>query len=419
MAEVPSGVPERVAATAAAMGERLGELTTSLHQRLADEIDELQGDPQIQQLLDSSIGSNLQSFVHVVGQHLPVDEVAAPPAAIEYAHRLAQRGTSPNALLRAYRLGQAAALSWAIQHIAQEESNRDIAVAAALVFVDVSFTYIDRVSEQVVAAYASERERWLSDRSSLRVATLAEVIADGPVDLDAADASLGYRLRQHHLGAILWREAGGSGDLRELEKLLAQAARAVGGTGAPLYVPRDNSSGWGWIPFGRLAAEPPTDLTELGTALAKAGVRLSLGLVGAGVEGFRTTHDEARRAQDLALVAGDAAGPITTWAEPDMRAAIMLAADPVGTQRLVETALGGLAADTDSAARLRETVLVYLSEKNSLAATAAAMHLHKNTVKYRIARAAEARGRPLDEGRLDLELALIACKWMGASVLSP
>jgi hypothetical protein len=38
-------------------------------------------------------------------------------------------------------------------------------------------------------------------------------------------------------------------------------------------------------------------------------------------------------------------------------------------------------------------------------------------VKYRVAKAVEQRGRPLDEDQLDLQLALIACRWLGQAVL--
>jgi DNA-binding PucR family transcriptional regulator len=43
--------------------------------------------------------------------------------------------------------------------------------------------------------------------------------------------------------------------------------------------------------------------------------------------------------------------------------------------------------------------------------------MHFNTVKYRVQRAVERRGRPIDEDRLDVELALSICHWFGASVL--
>jgi len=39
-------------------------------------------------------------------------------------------------------------------------------------------------------------------------------------------------------------------------------------------------------------------------------------------------------------------------------------------------------------------------------------------VKYRVQRAVERRGRPIDD-RLDVELALLVCRWFGAVVLRP
>ena len=77
-----------------------------------------------------------------------------------------------------------------------------------------------------------------------------------------------------------------------------------------------------------------------------------------------------------------------------------------------------LAADTEAADRLRETLLVFLAEKGSYLATAERIHLHKNTVKYRVDKALEERGRSLDDERLELELALVACRWLAGSVLT-
>jgi DNA-binding PucR family transcriptional regulator len=47
------------------------------------------------------------------------------------------------------------------------------------------------------------------------------------------------------------------------------------------------------------------------------------------------------------------------------------------------------------------------------------MHLHKNTIQYRVRKAEEARGRPLADGRLDVEVALLACRLLGSTVLRP
>jgi DNA-binding PucR family transcriptional regulator len=40
--------------------------------------------------------------------------------------------------------------------------------------------------------------------------------------------------------------------------------------------------------------------------------------------------------------------------------------------------------------------------------------LHRNTAQYRVQKAAELRGRPLREARLDV---LLACHWLGSAVL--
>ena len=79
--------------------------------------------------------------------------------------------------------------------------------------------------------------------------------------------------------------------------------------------------------------------------------------------------------------------------------------------------LGGLAADDEQHARLRETLLVFLHSGGSYKATAEQLVLHKNTVQYRIRKAEESLGRPVGQNRQDVELALKASQWLGSSVL--
>jgi DNA-binding PucR family transcriptional regulator len=43
--------------------------------------------------------------------------------------------------------------------------------------------------------------------------------------------------------------------------------------------------------------------------------------------------------------------------------------------------------------------------------------LHTNSIKYRVQRAIERRGRPITDGRLDVEIALLLCHWYGSVVL--
>ena len=81
--------------------------------------------------------------------------------------------------------------------------------------------------------------------------------------------------------------------------------------------------------------------------------------------------------------------------------------------------LGHLADDGEQEARLRETLLVFLSTGSSFAATAGRLTVHRNTVQYRVRKAEEAVGRPIQDHRADVELALRVCQCVGSPVLRP
>jgi DNA-binding PucR family transcriptional regulator len=411
--EIDRLAEERVAEIGAAMGAQMSELVGVLHGVLAGINEETSGDQQVMDLLYASIESNLETLAHITRYSLPVDEVSSTLEAEEYARRLAQRGISSTVLVRAYRLGQQLVLDWVFGELARDEPDAQVAFAASRQFTDLTFKYVDLISEQVVVAYETERERWLAHRSTVRAAMVTELLAGENIDAGTAEQALGYRLRQHHLGAVLW-----GADVRVLEKTLGSLGKALGASGQLLFFPRDRSTGWGWLPLGREAAGIDLDAAaaELG---AQESLRIALGSPGPGLTGFRVTHLEAVRAQQVALAAQATAPPITSYVDPEVRTAAMLTSDLEAARRLVAKSLGGLAADTEGAERLRETLLTFLSEKGSYTATAERVHLHKNTVRYRVDRAVEERGRPLDDERLELELALVAARWLGASVLRP
>ena len=65
---------------------------------------------------------------------------------------------------------------------------------------------------------------------------------------------------------------------------------------------------------------------------------------------------------------------------------------------------------------LRETLLAWLAEGGNARRAAERLHAHKNTVLYRLQRAQQLLGRPLDEGRGNLELALRALEQLGPRV---
>ena len=77
------------------------------------------------------------------------------------------------------------------------------------------------------------------------------------------------------------------------------------------------------------------------------------------------------------------------------------------------------ATNADSDERLRETLRGFLRNSSSFKATADELHLHVNSVKYRVQRAIERRGKPIEADRIDVEVALLLCHWFGAAVLGP
>ncbi len=409
-------VNRELSAVGAAAGARLLELTQEIWGLLTADVPELRGDELVEKLLDASIEENVSTLLHVFEHGTAADQVDAPAAAIEYARRLAQRGVPITALIRAYRVGHGRFLARCVEEIAVRSMDIDLAAAVTARLVEVSFRYIDRVSEQVIVTYQRERDRWLLTQTAVRAARVRAVLGNESVDVDATESALGYRLRQHHLGTIAWvtGQTHGSEGLTRLEHLASAAARTLGNQGRPLFVPRDESLAWIWLPLG---SDATVGLDLLATAFENGdpSARIAVGEPAYGLDGFRQTHHQATRTQGLALAARPGTR-LTTFAEVGTVA--LICADVPAARRWVRTTLGDLAIDDEQHARLRETLQVFLSTR-SYTATAERMVLHKNSVMYRIRKAEESLAAPIEDRRADLELALRACHYLGRTVLRP
>ena len=409
-------IDREVSGVGAAAGERLLELTREIWQLLTHDISELRGENVVEKLLNASIEENVATLLHVFEHGTPIEDVDAPAAAIEYARRLAQRAVPIVALIRAYRVGHGRFLERCVDEITARGLDAELSSAVTARLVDLSFRYIDRVTEQVISTYQRERDRWLLTQTAVRAARVRAVLGDEIPDVDATEAALGYRLRQHHLGVVAWvtNEIRGSEGLTQLDRLASNAARMLGNRGRPLFVPRDEALAWIWVPVA-----PDGEITrELLTAAfdnENQPTRVAVGEPAGGVGGFRQTHHQAVRAQSLAL----AARPGTRLtAFTDVSTVALICADIPAARGWIRTTLRDLAIDDEPHARLRETLQVFLSS-GSYTATADRMVMHKNSVQYRIRRAEEALGVPIEARRADLELALRACHYLGRAVLLP
>jgi DNA-binding PucR family transcriptional regulator len=128
-------------------------------------------------------------------------------------------------------------------------------------------------------------------------------------------------------------------------------------------------------------------------------LRVAVGAPGYSLDGFRQTHVQAERTQDLALAARPSAR-ITTFA--DVGAIALICADIDAARSWVWRTLADLAVDDESHARLRNTLQVFL-RAGTYTATAEQLALHKNSVQYRIRKAEDALGGRIEDRSADLE----------------
>jgi DNA-binding PucR family transcriptional regulator len=406
-------VAELMAAVAAAVTGRIAAVCADVYEVILREIPELRDDQPVLALLDSSVHSNVGTCLQIMRHQLDLNTVRAPAASVEYARRRAQRGTPLPALLRAYRLGHACFTDWLVRELARQAADAEMITAATLSMSRVVAGYVDQTSEEIVAAYAGEREHWLRNRSTVRAARVRDLLSGGRINVSATEASLGYRLRQYHVGLVCWADeiTAAVDSITRLEHAVGHVAGKAGCVGDPVFLPRDESTAWAWLPLG---IRDTFDAAQASTAGMDDDIHVAFGDAARGAAGFRLTHQQALSAQAVAL-AGSGAHRAVAYRE--VAPVAMMLGSPGLLRAWVLATLGGLAADDEHHARLRETLLAFLDSGGSYKATAERLVLHKNTVQYRIRKAEESLGRPVGEDRPDIELALRASRWLGSSVL--
>jgi hypothetical protein len=409
-------VAELMADVATAVSRRVAAVSKDVYEVILREIPQLRDDKPLLALLASSVDSNVNTLLQVMQHRIDLAAVQAPAAAVEYARRLAQHGAPLPALLRAYRVGHACFSEWLLTELAQQSDDAETISATTLGMSKIVAGYIDQTSEEMVAAYTDERENWLRNRNAARTARIRSLLSGERVHVAAAEAILGYRLRQYHVGLVCWAGDGAAtaDEITRLERAVGHVAAQTACSGDPFFLPRDESSAWAWLPLGIrdtfvCAAAITADLDR--------DIHFAFGDAAKGAAGFCLTHQEAVAAQAVALGKGSPAPRAVAFSEV-APVAMMLGASGLLRAWVLST-LAGLATDDEHHARLRETLLVFLRTGGSYKTTAEQLTLHKNTVQYRIRRAEESLGRPVSDNRHNVELALQASHWLGSSVLQP
>ena len=415
-----AAVAESVALIIDRIGERAPDVIGSIQRYLAAEVVELRGDPALLELLRASVAGNVETVFDALRYHISIERVEPPTAALEYARRVAQHGIPVNALVRAYRLGQQQVLAHVLEEIRRAGLEPEAGLNTYEAMSIVAFRYIDWISQQVTDAYETERERWVENRNSVRALRVRELLdsAAGSVDIDAAIAAIRYPLRRTHLAMILWTSADDAPgrELLRLERFVRDLADSMTLRDGALFVAADQVSGWGWLPLGTAATADPVEHIRRFAADSVDAPHLAMGTAQSGLEGFRRSHRQAQKARRVA-VAGAQNRRVTAAGDPGVAAAALLTEDLAETREWVCDTLGPLASDTANDARLRETMRVFFGEGSSYKGAAERLNLHHNSVKYRVDRAVERRGRRIGDDRIDVEIALLVCHHLGSAVL--
>jgi hypothetical protein len=399
-----------VAQVARELDGQVTALTAELAALFLEEIPAFQGDEAVRELMAASTSSNLSTIFDVLLHGLPLDRIDVPAAAAAYARRFAQRDLPIESLLRAYRLGQERVTQWFLRGMGVRSLDAEMLLACTQEIVSVLGRYIDQVSEHLIEIYETERKLWTQRTDAARAIALRTVLADDTLDVSTAEAMIGYRMRGWHIAAVAWVEIDAHAP-RWVDSAVGVLAAASGCR--PLTVLVDDHTLWAWLssPSPMRLDDQALDSLDAGSAL-----RIALGEPAPGLAGFRSSHREALRAKTVADMSGGLLSPVISFAEVSIAA--MLSEDLDALRAWVARTLGELAREDEAMARLRETVRVFLETGGSFTDAAARLHLHKNTVHYRVRKAEEIRGRPLGDGRLDVEVALVACQQLGPRVLA-
>src|SRR5215207_6075021 len=299
-----------------------------------------------------------------------------------------RQGRTLDSLQSAYRIG--ARVAW--RRISAAARRHRVDPDQLAILAEAIFAYIDELSADSVEGYAQAQREQEGERQRRRRELLALLLRDPPAEeraLREAAQAAGWRLPRSAAPLAV-----AEGDLARVARRLPADALtgAVDGVGCALVSGAASPSG---------TAELERATESVTAALGPAAPRAELGASWA-------LAKAALRAAEAGAI--DGASPITA----DRHLADLLIFESGGlADRLAQSRLAPLAELTPAARiRMEETALAFVQRGGNAAAMARALHLHPQTIRYRLARLRELFGNQLEDpdARFELELALRASK---------
>lgn len=376
--------PDAVQAVTARVGEAMGR-------RHPDVLT----DPVLYADLDASIRAHWERFLTLESGP---GEQELPRPVEDFAVAVARHGRDLTFLHKVYAEGRAIGWEMFTDLVRALPDDGPDRAELLMRMWDRANALIDGSLEHVVTTYAAERRRLDRGVAAERAALVERLLTeDRGIDPERASAVLGHPLHLLHTAALIWTDhAHGAAALDDAAARMSTAL----GAGAPLVVQRGRTA-WCWFATATLP-----DLTLLPgehPRLESDHVRATFGTTAPGPHGFRASHLEAVAAHRVAVESPDGP-PITLYTDVELVA--MLRSIPQEATAFVRRVLGGLADDDRGNAGLRETLLAVLEADGDLSLVSSALHVHRNTLRYRLAKAEERLGYRIGERRADLTVAL-------------
>jgi hypothetical protein len=293
-------------------------------------------------------------------------------------------GRSLDALLAAYRVG--ARVAW--RRLAEAGLAAGVEPEALVLLAESIFAYIDELSAESAEGFAFEQAARAGETERKRADLIDLLVRTPPAPDDQLSAAAEEALwpLPRELALVVWRSEHGRGPAGRLPvgSISAEAEGVVRAVVAD--------------PLG------PGRRDELARALSETP---------AGI-GSTVPWREAARSHDRALAALELAeereAPGAIHAD-DHRADLLVRANHALVVDIAADRLRPLAAETPlSRQRLEDTLLAWLRHSGGIQRAAEDLHVHPQTVRYRMTRLRELLGDALDDpdARFEIEIALRA-----------
>lgn len=388
-------------ASAMADGVDLASLAeVVVHRDLDAAFPSLRGHEEFVERLRASVAENLHALQDVLCGRLALADVrlVEPLAFAVVQARLRVPQTS---LQRSYRVGFVAMWEeWSqrlVDRAAAEDVARGESLEALRTLTTLVLAYQDHVASQVADSFARTDDALNRSRAHVRGGLVRQLLREDATPLSPSDrAILDYPIEATHVAVLLPTVAeGAAGQVLHGLRSSSHAQDA-------LVHAVDLSSTVLWL--AQPGAWPDEALGRMVDGLRSLDVQASVSDPAGGLTGLRATWTQVQEIEQVRSAWTAAAAP-RVLRHDDVSLEVLLMRDLPRARAFVAAELGPLAEATDQALRLRETLEASYRWGSHVTA-AEHLHLHEHTVRNRLLKTAQLLGRPLQERRTELQVAL-------------